>query len=370
MLPPFGLFARVDASVARLLGPGGLSALVQAGSIAEIVEALRRSASYARYVNAVAAPVAPTPDPDGADGFRAELEQELARKPVDDLLAFVRFSTSRQRAFLLLLLRGFEAENVKRALRRISRVAFSPARPVHPEPGSDLEPVLYDLGAFASVTPDTLRAAAAGSLSSLVSTLSRSSLGSALVNALPPAEAMRSVLPLEMALDDEVVAQRYRAAGRLGAADRDGLRALLGTQADLLSLCWIFRGRFLFDLSPEEIIPRLPGCGRRLTPATIRSLAASPDPRALADRIATTAYAALLGPEGGLEADWVDLRAARILLAEARAARSGVRFDLSQVLAYLVLAEREVQDICAIIECAHYRLDRETTLMHLATEVA
>jgi vacuolar-type H+-ATPase subunit C/Vma6 len=182
-------------------------------------------------------------------------------------------------------------------------------------------------------------------------------------------EDMRPVLSLQMAIDDEVLASRYRAAGRLGAADREGTRRLLGTEADLLSLCWIYRGRFLFGLPPEEIIPRLPGFGRRLAPARVRSLAAAPDTRALALCIAATPYAALLEPEGSLRADRIDLRAARILLAEARAARTGLRFDMGQVLAYLILVEREVQDICAIVECVHYGLSRAAAGEHLVTEL-
>ena len=364
MLPPFGLYAKIDASLASLLGPRDLAALAEAGAVADVAGRLGEKPGYAPYLAGLGG-LEPHARQVGYKNRRGEIERALARKPMVDLMELIPFATCERRAFLLALLRGCEAENVKRTIRRI----WTATRPSYTSPVPERrlppDPVLYDLGLYASVTPDRLRELATGSLAGLVTALADTPFGRCLANARASAEASGTTFPLESAIDDDMLAARYRAAGRLGAADRTATRALLGTEADLLALLWIYRGRCLLNFPPEEVIPRLPGFGRRLSLSLLRALAGVDDATVFARHLASSPYAALLEEDGSVRADRIDMRAAAILVAEARAVRAGWRFDMGQVLAYLILVEREIHDIGSIVECAHYRLDRGETSEHV-----
>jgi V/A-type H+-transporting ATPase subunit C len=367
MLPPFGLFARISASLAGLLGPSGLRALAQSARVTEVVERLRANPVYSPYVQ----------EPPGGHGRpgresrRGWIERGLARKPVEDLLRLFPFAASDQRTFLLVLLRGFEAENVKRVLRRIGARAW-PVDGLSPlsERRAPPDPVLYDLGPHATVPAARLREAASGSLAALVAVLADTPFGPCLEDAMGPAEAMGSTFPLQLAIDDDVLERRYRSASHLGVVDREGARALLGIETDLLTLRWIYRGRFLFGLTAEEVIPRLPGFGGRLSPARARSLAAAPDAATFAAAVAASPYPGLTERDGSLRPDRIDHHAARILVDAARAVRTGLRIDIGQVLAYLVLVQQEVRDIFSIVECVHYGLGEAATAEHLVGALA
>jgi vacuolar-type H+-ATPase subunit C/Vma6 len=272
-------------------------------------------------------------------------------KPLDDLRVLLPFASADSRAFVQTLIRGFEVENLKRVLRRHlsgrsgecgpAERAFAPA-------------ALYDAGTAARVPLALLREAS--SASDLVARLDGTSFHRPLADALPVAESTGSAFPLEIALDDDQIAACWRAAGRLSGGNREKTRLLLGVEADVLALLWAYRGRFLLGLGADEVLPRMPYFGARLAPNDRRAAAESETAAALAARIASGPYAGLLEEDGSIAPDRVDLRAARLLLAQARAVRAGLRFHLGQVVAFLWIADREVRDIGAVAECVHYGL--------------
>jgi vacuolar-type H+-ATPase subunit C/Vma6 len=348
MFPPFGLFAKIDATLAGLFGPRGLQGLAECSTVAELIDAVRRRPAYEPYLLRLEPGRLTRIDLGGAGLGRTDIERSLARKPPGDLLRLLPFATAERRRFVRALLLGFEVENLKRAIRRLAAGGAKPGAP----PEGDL--ALHDLGPAAVVSPAKLRDAAG--LGDLAALLAGTTFHRPVADAMHAAESGGGTLALERAVDEHYQALCWREAGRLSGGDRDGVRALLGVEADVQAIVWAYRGRFLLGLGPENVLPRVPGFGRRLAAAQVRALCEAEGPAAFAALVAAGPYAALAGKGADLSPETLDLRAARVLLAEARAARAGLRFNLGQVVAFLWIAEREVRDIGAVAECIHYRL--------------
>ena len=317
---------------------------------------LRKSPGYAPYVRQIE----PRTAGDGTSG-RTDLERALAAKPVHDLLSLLPFATAADRDFLAALLRGFEVENLKRVLRRLRGARPTPAGA---GASSNSPLVLFDLGRASRVSVNRLREVQ--STADLMAAVAGSPFQRPLANAMPHAEAAGTTFPLEAALDDDLLAVRFRAAGRLSGQSREHARRLLGVEADVLSLCWLYRGRFLLGMSAEELLPRLPGFGYRLPPGQVRSLAATEDAKAFASagrRRPVRRLVQRLGRDHGRGA-----RPQSSALAAHRGTRPAYRAALQHGpgsrLPWMV--DREVRDVCAIAECVHYGAERTVRLQSVA----
>jgi len=340
MVPPFGLYARIDACLSGTAGPDGLRRLSEAAGVEALVQGLRAYPSYVPWL-------AKLGEAPGARVDRVALERALQPKPAADLLKLLPFTSAEPRNFVKTLLRRFETENLKRTLRRLLRAKAGETLP---------PPFLCDLGTAATVPVRRLREAA--SVADLVAGLAGTPFQRVLADALPAAEQAGSVFPLERALDHLQLSSCWFAAGRLAGADREGVRSLLGTEADVLSVLWAFRARHLYGLRPDEILPAMPPFGRRLAAQGRRALCEAADPAAFASVLAAGPYASMLEEDRTLVPDLVEVRGARLLWREARAMRAGSRTGLGQVVAFLWIVDREVRDVGALAECLHYGVDR------------
>lgn len=349
MVPPFGLYAKIDALLSGVLGPAGLAEAADCGSLPDLVALLAERSAYAAYVTGLEAggsSAASAGAPGGPD--RTAIERAISPKPVRDLLGLLPFVHSEQRAFLATVLRGYEVETLKGLLRHLHhREASGESGPL---------PILFNVDPVASVPYATL--VDVSSVDELVAVLDGTPYHQPLAEARAVTGAEGSVFQLESVLDDGYAAERWRAAGRLLGQDREAVRALFATEADLQDICWIYRGRFLREMRTDEVLPRLPGFGRRLPGPEVHALAAADTEQAFSTQLGQGPYRSLLEEDGHIRPDRLDVRAERFLLDEARALRTGYRFHMGQVVAFQRLVEREVRDVCALAECLHYGIAR------------
>lgn len=180
------------------------------------------------------------------------------------------------------------------------------------------------------------------------------------------ASGEENLFPAAAAIDTAVLTALFRAAEALSASERGPVLRILGVQADLLNLSWIYRSLRYYALTPEERIARLLPCRYRLGPETLRRLARAGD----LDDFWSTLKASPYGPAFEESPPAEEMAMERDMRRFVRKTASAVfrmgRPDFATMLAYLTLLESEVTDLTTLIEDVRYDYDRRHAALFLA----
>jgi vacuolar-type H+-ATPase subunit C/Vma6 len=170
---------------------------------------------------------------------------------------------------------------------------------------------------------------------------------------------------LELVADREVYERLWDALLALAPADRLAAERLLGTKLDCVNLSRAARMRVEHGLAPEEMLIFTVRGGRFLGAPERAALAHEPVERWSA-ALAHTPYARALADapvpprlERGL---------ARLVAREARRALRGSPFHVGVPLAFLLLAETELDDLRLVFEGRRFGWSEARILEQLATE--
>jgi vacuolar-type H+-ATPase subunit C/Vma6 len=126
------------------------------------------------------------------------------------------------------------------------------------------------------------------------------------------------------------------------------------------NLMWAIRYRTYHNLSEEEVINYTLPFGYKVGDADIRAIAAGADIAQVVKRVYPHLHDAdqhLLDPHTGLPLLELDLQ--RQIAATCRAEFAGSPFNIGIPLAFLVLADYEVQDLVVLIEAKSKRLQAD-----------
>lgn len=175
-----------------------------------------------------------------------------------------------------------------------------------------------------------------------------------------------NLFPAEAAIDTTVLVALYRAAEALSAGERGSVLRILGVQADLLNLSWIYRALRYYDLTPEERIARLLPCRYRLGAATLRRLARAADLDDFWSNLKSCPYGGAFEDSPPAEEMAMERDMRRFIRKTASLVFRMGRPDFATMLAYLTLLESEVTDLTTLIEDVRYDYDRRHAALFLA----
>lgn len=177
-------------------------------------------------------------------------------------------------------------------------------------------------------------------------------------------ERQREPFALEAAIDQRYFAQLVRQAMQFQDERAHAVRQILGALLDHMSLLWLLRFRFAYDLSPSETFyqlvpsPRLMNRERLLALVELETfeqvLAAVPPP-----------LDALLAESTGLVD--VQRRMAGYLAGEARRVLAHGRAGVARALAYLILREMDLFALFALVQGELLQLPKD--LVEIALEI-
>ena len=137
---------------------------------------------------------------------------------------------------------------------------------------------------------------------------------------------------------------------------RDELLRLLSMQCDLVNLMYIYRLKFIMEISPKYITPYLLPAGKYLTDKDISSLLDAANTDVFIERASRTVLGRLIGLE---DMDFAETKAVDILFG---ASRKNLYFSSDPPVAiysYILLAETEINNITYIIEGIRYGMSRD-----------
>ncbi|MBN2002823.1 MAG: V-type ATPase subunit [Anaerolineae bacterium] len=243
------------------------------------------------------------------------------------------------RQLITQLYRRYEVDNLKALLRGIETGT----------PWDSVRYFLFPFGPFGLLPAQHI--AESASVTAAVELLHETPYYDILNHAMKRYTSEQSLFPLEVALDLEYWRELWQDVNYLPNIYRTQLQCCVGTLLDVTNLMWAIRYRVNHNLSEEEIINYTLPFGYLVNDEDIRAIAAGMDIAHILERI----YPELEGVAGMLKEPRMGLpqletQLLRHIVATSRDAFLGYPFHIGVPVAYLLLAELEMQDLTVLVE--------------------
>lgn len=260
----------------------------------------------------------------------------------------IRITSAPGQQLLMQLWRLYEVNNLKATLRGI-------------ETGASWDEVLHLLSPMSHyitlTTDDIQRMLAAGSIVRAVERIRATPYYNTLIHAVARYEAEKNLFPLEVALDLDYRRGLWQSIESLTGLDYQQAMRLVGAELDADNLLWAIRYRVYHHLSVQEIINYTLPFGYQVRDEDIRAIAEGEDiitvVKRLYPRIELEDSPAQTGAEISPQRRQLALieRALRRRITDlCHRTFIGNPFHIGIPLAYLMLLERELHDLTAIVE--------------------
>ncbi|KAF0100095.1 MAG: hypothetical protein FD187_1423 [bacterium] len=277
------------------------------------------------------------------------LEQRIIAELLNETTVLIRPLTGAARAFLLYWTERFEVSNVKTLLRG-KMTGERPAALINR---------LTPMGAFGRLDVQDL--AHAEDLAELLRRLEAGPYAGIVRQARRAFEEGQDPFILDAALDRGYYEGLARRAQPLENEAGASFRRLMGTLIDRINLVWMLRYRFNYNLPPAQVYYLLVASRYNLPSSRLRELAALGSAEAVLDALPEPLRGILRDAAGiadvfaRMEMDGAEV-AAKVLHSGAAA--------ISRAFAYLILRERDLRSVRAILRGRH--LDLPTADIRLA----
>ncbi len=327
--------ARVRVMYSYLLTAEDLERLSQVPDLPALVAALRQTA-YGPYLEALREREL-TPQ---------AIIHQIKRRLADAYQSVINVAPFETRSLFVQLYRYYEVNNLKAVLRGI---VSGPERGSEQSLWERVEEVLFPYGPMTVLPAQAM--VESGSVASAVELLRGTPYYDVLSFAMRRYNAEQSLFPLEVALDLYYWRQLWQEASKLLGADHGPALRIVGSLLDMNNLMWAIRYRVYQHLSEEELINYTLPFGYHVSDEDIRSIAAGADLSAIISRLypgLPDVNSLLEEPKRGLPI--LEQRIKRYLMEQCMAAFVGNPFHVGVPLAFLVLADLEVQDLTVLIE--------------------
>lgn len=269
------------------------------------------------------------------------LEGRIIAQLLDETRVLLRPLRGDARRFVLYWTERFEVSNLKTLVR--AKMAGESAAGVAPR--------LVDMGPFARL--DAERLMHAEDVTELLRRLETSPYADIVRHARQAFEEGHDPFVLDATLDRAYFEGLVHRASALAAESGAPLRALMADLVDRLNLVWLIRYRFNYGLPPAQVYYLLVHAPYRLGPGRLRELVALPDLAAVRAALPH----ALAQPLD--DADDIPGWVARLEEHAARRAErllAGDTGPLARAFAYLILRERDLRQVRAVLRGRHLRL--------------
>lgn len=278
-------------------------------------------------------------------------EQELYRREIETLLDIERHLDGVRRHFVVLLGDRYEIENLKTALR-LWFEGFVRGRHVEQKIAYLSRGTVHrDINLDAVVNAASARA--------IPEVLAGTPYQQPVADELERVQTRGSLFPLERALDAAYVSRLLEGAAALSRPDGEAARSFIALDVDRENVSWVVRAVGYYRLSEQEAIAGvLPG-GASVDTRSLTAAVRSGDPAgALLEHFGTASMSR--GHDGGRQAQALEL--IETALEEemnhlVHRYLGSYPFTMGMVLAYTVLAHRQLRRISTVLNGLAYGLD-------------
>ncbi|HMD89748.1 MAG TPA: V-type ATPase subunit [Anaerolineaceae bacterium] len=209
--------------------------------------------------------------------------------------------------------------------------------------------VLFPLGSMTVLPGQAM--AEAGSVAAALELLRGTVYYDTLSFAMKRFTAEQNLFPLEVALDLFYWRKLWEEVKQLSGDDRVQAMRIIGPLVDFNNLMWVIRYRVYHQLSEEELINYTLPFGYHVSDESIRAIAAGADMPSIVSQNypgLSNVEELFVEPRRGLPKLEIELK--RDVAEKCRAVFLGNPFHVGIPLAFLVLADFEIQDLTMLIE--------------------
>lgn len=263
------------------------------------------------------------------------LEQRLTTSLLADFTILVRALTGAARKFLIYWAYRFELSNLKTILR--GKMTGQPAATIRDQ--------LADMGPFATLPVEELLRTE--DVAELLRRLEGTPFDDIARQARRIFEEHRELFALDAAVDRRYYAGLIQHARAISRDEGNQIRVIVGNIIDRVNLLWLLRYRFAYGLPPAEAYYLLVPEGYRLRSRQLLLLSRLATFEEVIARLPPPFASQLAGVTTASGATLI-LERASWRLAEAVLRRTA--FNLARVFAYLVLREKMLRQLRAVIK--------------------
>lgn len=290
------------------------------------------------------APDAAPPDA-AASQYAGDLDQNNVTLLLKELAVLIRPLSGAPRELLGYWAHRFELGNLKTIIR--GKMAGQPQQAI--------EEQLLDMGALTSLPIDQLLQS--DTAAELLRRLEQTPYAEIARQARHLLEHGEALFALDAALDRRYFAGLARRGSGIGNASGQLLRAIIGSIIDRVNLVWLLRYRFAYNLPPAQAYYLLIPASQRLTAQRLQQLAQC---ATFDDAIASLPPPfdkLLAGARNNTE---VTLKLERETWRIAGNALSHSTFNVARAFAYMILRERDLRRMRAVVRGRNMRMDATT----------
>lgn len=280
----------------------------------------------------------------------AVLEQGLIDALVDDFTVLARALSGVPRELLVYWARRFELSNLKAIIR--GKMSEQPAEKIREQ--------LLDIGVFATLPIDDLLRT--DDVAELLRMLESTPYADIARQARRIYEEQQDLFALDAAMDRRYLAGLNKRVTALAANDRRILRTLVGAILDRFNLVWLLRYRFAYNLTPAETYYLLIPGGYRLRGPELQALAQLGGFEEVLDNLPAALAREL---ERATCTNTVDRLLELQIGTVAESILRRTAFNLARAFAYLVLRERDLLHIHAVLKGKRLQMKPETIRLSL-----
>ena len=341
--------AKIHALKSELLSGTDYHELMSERSIPEIVNYLKQKAFYSELLN----------DIDAEKIHRRDLELLIRNKVILVLNEFIRLFHNPEKAVIILLLKRYEVENLKLALRNALTEAKTDIR--------DFSFKFYTLGTYASIDPEKIAVCKTAEevLEALQGTEYYAEIKHVLESHLNRTENL--VYILETALDKWYLSSVKKSIKRLSSEDRENVAKDIGMYIDLANMEWILRAKKFYRFSPEELYNSLIHMGYRLRQDYLRMACDTKGVMEAINFFSDSPYSVIFKEMEDTDAMPFELTQ-KIQKYFFEFINTGIvfnEFTLSKLFEYVYLVEFELNDIILITEAIRYSMGKDEIQKYL-----
>jgi len=331
------LSGKSRAMYGKLLSKFDYNALIQKKRVSEILAYLKYNTHYSTILAEV----------DENNVHRVDLENALKKDIMTDYSKFRKFAVGQLKEFINVYFRKIEIESLKLILR-----AFEAGHVEY----SVLEKSLMFL--TGNDTLDIPKLALSRDLEEFLSRLYGTCYYELLKPFIYDSGEMR-LFNMEMTLDLYYIRSLKTAFGKLpDKADRDIVKEMMETEADILNILWIYRSKYFYDFPNELIRSYMVHITGKLGRKTTDELINAENSDEYLAVLKKSPYSFLFEDQNQL---FFEHNYLEYIYKFHRTYFRRQPFSVACIISYLRLKELEITNIITIIECIRYGLSEEET---------
>ncbi len=282
------------------------------------------------------------PSNDSASQYAGDLDQNNVTILLKELAVLIRPLSGAPRELLSYWAHRFELSNLKTIIR--GKMANQSQQAI--------EEQLMDMGAFTSLPISELLQS--DTTAELLRKLEQTPYADIARQARHMLEHGEVLFALDAALDRRYFAGLARRGNEIGNASGQLLRAIIGSIIDRVNLVWLLRYRYAYNLPPSQAYYLLIPASQRLTAPQLQQLAQCTTFDDAISSLPPPFDMLLTGARNNTE---VTLRLERETWRIAGNALNHSTFNVARALAYMVLRERDLRRLRAIVRGRNMRMD-------------